>query len=372
MIAFEARLSRGAFTLDVNFSTRAKVTALFGPSGSGKSTIIDILAGLLRPDSGRIVVGGEPLLDTGGHVFVPPHKRRVAVVFQDAQLFPHLTVRQNLAFGRWFTPRALRRVDPAPVIETLGIGGLLDRRPRSLSGGERQRVGFARALLASPSLLLMDEPLASLDMIRRFEILRLIEQIRDTTGIPILYVSHSVDEVSQIAEDVIVIEAGRIVAQGPPAQAFAAARHLVENRRFGLSSPLVCQVESYDPELDVTVLSHPAGAVPVAGDAGPPGREVRLLIRATDVTIALVRPERLSIRITLSGTIETVEGEGGPLVLVGVRLAGGELLRASITRLAARDLALSPGMPVFCLVKSAALDERSLGHPTSGERRSVT
>ena len=365
MIAFETRLLRGAFNLGIDFTTGAKVAALFGPSGSGKSTIIDILAGLLRPDSGRIAVGGETLLDTDRGIFVPAHKRRVAVVFQDAQLFPHLTVRQNLAFGRWFTPRALRRVEPAPVIETLGIGGLLDRRPRSLSGGERQRVGFARALLASPRLLLMDEPLASLDMIRRFEVLRLIEGIRDATGIPILYVSHSVEEVSQIADDVIAIEAGRIVAQGPPAQAFAAARHLVENRRFGLASPLACRVESYDAELDITALAHPAGAVTVAGNAGASGREVRLQVRATDVSLALVRPEGISIRIVLGGTIETIEEEGGPLALVGVRLTGGELLRASVTRLAVRDLALAPGKSVVCLVKSAALDERSLGRSSS-------
>ena len=363
VIDIRVSLSRGAFALDAAFSTDAKIAALFGPSGAGKSTIIDLLAGLARPDSGRIVVGGETLLDTDRRIFVPAHKRRIAVVFQDALLFPHLTVKQNLAFGRWFTPPALRRVDPAPIIETLGIGALLDRRPRSLSGGERQRVGFARALLASPNLLLMDEPLAALDMIRRFEILRLIERIRDATGIPILYVSHSVEEVSQIADDVIVLEAGRVVAQGPPAQAFAAARHLVENRRFGLSSPLACRVESYDPQFDVTALSHPAGPVTLAGQAGAPGRDVRLLVRATDVSLALARPEGVSIRIVLSGTIERIEAEGGPLALVGVRLAGGDFLRASITRLAVKDLALTPGKAVFCLVKSAALDERSLGSP---------
>lgn len=370
MITFEAQLARGAFRLDARFSTGAKITGVFGPSGSGKSTIIDLLAGLARPDSGRIVLADKTLVDTARGVFVPAHRRRIAVVFQDAQLFPHLTVRQNLAFGRWFAPRMQRRIDPAPIVETLGIGSLLDRRPRGLSGGERQRVGFARALLASPKLLLMDEPLAALDMIRRFEVLRLIERIRDATGIPILYVSHSVEEVSQIADDVVVIEAGRVVAQGPPAQAFAAARHLVENRRFGLSSALVCRAESYDRDVDVTTLAHPAGAVTIVGDAGPPGREVRLLVRATDVTLALARPEGLSIRIVLSGAIETIEAEG-PLALVSVRFAGGDLLRASITRLAARDLALAPGMPVFCLVKSAALDERSLGKPAPEERLPV-
>ena len=360
MIAFEARFSRDGFTLDLAFSTDARIAGLFGPSGAGKSTIIDLLAGLARPDQGRITLGGEVLLDTQRGLFVPAHRRRIAVVFQDAQLFPHLSVRQNLAFGRWFTPRALRRVDPAPIIETLGIGALLDRRPRSLSGGERQRVGVARALLASPRLLLMDEPLAALDMIRRFEILRLIERVRDATGIPILYVSHSVEEISQLADDVVVIEKGRMVAQGPPAQAFAAARHLVESRRFGLASPLVCRVERYDAARDVTALAHPAGAVTLAGNAGAVGRDVRLLMRATDVSLATARPQGLSIRIVLSGTIETIEEDAGPLALVGVRLSGGDLLRASITRLARDELALVAGQPVFCLVKSAALDERSL------------
>ena len=288
---------------------------------------------------------------------MPAHKRRIAVVFQDALLFPHLTVRQNLAFGRWFTPRAERRVDVAAVIDTLGIGALLERRPRTLSGGERQRVGVARALFASPRLLLMDEPLASLDMRRRFEILGLIERLRDTTGVPIVYVSHAVDEIAHLADEVIAIEDGRIVAQGPPAKAFGAARHLVESRRFGLSSPLSCRVESYDAARDVTRLSHPGGTIVLAGEAGAPGRSVRLQVRATDVALALVQPQGVSIRTVLAGTIETIVEEAGPLALVEVRLAGGDVLTSAITRLAREDLALMLGQPVFCLVKTAALDE---------------
>ena len=359
MIRFSAQLHRGAFALDVAFQTQARVAALFGPSGAGKSTIIDILAGLVRPSVGRVAIGDEVLLDTKAGIFVPAHRRRIAVVFQDALLFPHLSVRQNLAFGRWFAPKAARRMDVAPIVETLGIGGLLDRWPRTLSGGERQRVGIARALLASPRLLLMDEPLASLDEVRRYEILRLIERLRDATAVPILYVSHSVEEVGQLADEVIALDSGHVVAQGPPAQAFAAAPHLVESRRFGLSSPLSCSVERHDAKRDVTTLAHPAGVITIVGNAGASGRAVRLLVRATDVSLALSRPEGLSIRTVLAGTIETVD-EAGPLATIGVRLAGGDLLAASITRFSREELGLRTGRAVFCLVKSAALDERQV------------
>ena len=359
VIQFSARLHRGAFALDAAFKTSARVAALFGPSGAGKSTIIDILAGLVRPTEGVVAIGDDVLLDTARGTFVPAHRRRIAVVFQDALLFPHLSVRQNLAFGRWFAPKAARRVDVAPIVETLGIGALLDRRPRTLSGGERQRVGIARALLASPRLLLMDEPLASLDEVRRYEILRLIERLRDATAVPILYVSHSVEEVGQLADEVIALEDGQVVVQGPPAQAFAAAPRLVENRRFGLSSPLSCTVERHDAARGATMLAHPAGRIAIVGDAGAPGRAVRLLVRATDVSLAVVRPEGLSIRTVLAGTIETIN-EAGPLATVGVRLAGGDLLTAAITRFSREELGLQKGLAVFCLVKTAALDERQV------------
>ena len=360
MIAFEAQFARGTFTLDVSFTTKARVAALFGPSGAGKSTVIDVLAGLVKPDRGRIAVDGEVLLDTTRGILVPAHRRRIAVVFQDAQLFPHLSVRQNLGFGRWFTPRSQRRVDIAPVIDTLGIGHLMDRRPRTLSGGERQRVALARALLASPRLLLMDEPFASLDMRRRFEALRLVERLRDATGIPICYVSHSTDEILQIADDVIAIEGGRVVAQGVPAHAFAAAAHLVEDRRFGLASPLACIVGSYDGDRDTSQLVHPAGTIVLVGEGGRPGDAVRLQVRATDVALALAPLTGLSIRTMLAGKVERIDLQTGALAVASVRLRGGDLLLASVTRLACDELALVEGMDVYCLVKSAALDERNL------------
>ena len=213
-IRVDAALTLGGFDLDIAFENDAGITALFGRSGSGKSTTINLIAGLARPDRGRIVLDGRTLVDTETGVYVPKYRRRVGLVFQDSQLFPHLNVRQNLLFGRWFAPSAERTIAFEPVVETLGIGPLLARKPARLSGGEKQRVALGRALLASPKILLMDEPLASLDQERKLEILPLIERLRDEFRIPIVYVSHSVEEVGRLASRVVVLEAGRVVAVG--------------------------------------------------------------------------------------------------------------------------------------------------------------
>jgi molybdate transport system ATP-binding protein len=206
------RLKRGHFSIDVAFDGAPGLTALFGPSGSGKTTILNMIAGTQRPDSGLITVGGRTLTDTEAGIFVPPHRRRVGFVFQDAQLFPHLTVGQNIRFGRWFTPAD----DTAPredlVTGVLGIDGLLKRRPATLSGGEKQRVALARALLSSPRILLMDEPLSGLDDARRNEIMALIERVRDEFAIPIVYVTHTRDEVRRLATHVVQLKDGRIEA----------------------------------------------------------------------------------------------------------------------------------------------------------------
>jgi molybdate transport system ATP-binding protein len=195
----------GAFELDIHFRSGRGLTALFGRSGAGKTSIVNVIAGLVRPERGRIVVDGSALIDTERGIRVRAHRRRVGYVFQEDRLFPHLTVRQNLLFGRWFaigtTPVA--RLDD--VVDLLGIGALLDRRPARLSGGEKQRVAIGRALLASPRLLLMDEPLASLDASRKDEILPYIERLRDQAGVPIVYVSYSVAEVTRLASTIVLI-----------------------------------------------------------------------------------------------------------------------------------------------------------------------
>ena len=204
---------QGDFTLDIAFRTDSRATALFGPSGSGKTTALNAIAGLLRPERGRIVFDGRIMLDTDGDVFVPPYRRRMGYVFQDGRLFPHLTVRQNLLFGRFFAGRRAARRDPAitldRVVGLLGIEHILARRPVNLSGGERQRVAIGRALLSEPCMLLMDEPLAALDGARKAEILSVLERLRDVARVPILYVSHDVAEVSRLANTVIVLENGR-------------------------------------------------------------------------------------------------------------------------------------------------------------------
>jgi molybdate transport system ATP-binding protein len=217
MISFACQLQRPDFRFDATFAAGAGLTALFGPSGSGKTTTIRLLAGLEKPATGRITLGDQVLLDSARRLDVPPHRRRIGLVFQDALLLPHLSVKANLTYGRFFTPTPERRIAFDDVVDVLGVGHLLARRPATLSGGERQRIAIGRALLASPRLLLMDEPLASLDAARKAEILPFIEKLRDAFAIPIIYVSHQPDEVMRLAAQVVMFTEGQVTASGPPA-----------------------------------------------------------------------------------------------------------------------------------------------------------
>jgi molybdate transport system ATP-binding protein len=210
-VAFQHR--QGDFTLDVSFRSAAQLSALFGPSGSGKTTVLNVIAGLVQPREARVIAAGRVLTDTNASVFVPPHRRRIGYVFQEGRLFPHLTVRQNLSYGRFFTPRSKRFNEPDEIIELLGLRALVDRRPGYLSGGEKQRVAIGRALLASPCLLLMDEPLASLDEARKAETLPYIERLRDEFAIPMVYVTHSRPEIELLRAEVVRIEDGHAVAR---------------------------------------------------------------------------------------------------------------------------------------------------------------
>ena len=217
-LSVKVRQQRNDFLLDVAFEGGSGITALFGPSGSGKTTILNIIAGTLQPDAGYVAVSSHVLTDTQADIFVPCHRRRVGFVFQDAQLFPHLTVEQNIKFGRWFVSMHGDGPPLDVVTRELGIGGLLKRRPATLSGGEKQRVALARALLSSPRILLMDEPLSGVDDARRNEIMGLIERVRDEFRIPIVYVTHTRDEVRRLATRVVRLKAGRVEAVGSAAE----------------------------------------------------------------------------------------------------------------------------------------------------------
>jgi molybdate transport system ATP-binding protein len=291
---------------------------------------------------------------------VPAYRRHIGLVFQDAQLFPHLTVRQNLLFGRWFASDQEGSVSFSSVVETLGISHILKRKPALLSGGEKQRVALGRALLAARRLLLMDEPLASLDMERKLEILPLIETLRDEFRIPIVYVSHSVEEVARLASRVVVLEKGRVVAVGAVEDVLGPGLRDAGMSRFARSSVITGRLAGTDTAYCLTEISHPAGTIWLTGRAGPVGREARIVIKATDITLSKTRGKGLSVQTTLAGKVVQVEADDGPIAGVSIELDGHGQLFALATRKAIDALGLKPGDRVFALVKTVALDERAV------------
>lgn len=340
MIEVAVKKQRQGFCLDVSLDMGDGVTALFGASGSGKSTLLNLITGLEKPDSGRIVMNDHVLFDSATGINVPVHRRRIGYVFQDSLLFPHLSVRQNLLYG--FQPGHLEF--PA-VTRFLGLENFLERRPASLSGGERQRVAIGRALLSSPQLLLMDEPLANLDMDRKREIIPYIEEVQETFRIPVIYVSHAIEEVSRLASTVIAISHGRVTTDAS---------------RFERSSILNAQAVAFDAEYGLTTLHHPAGKISLAAHLPIMDHASRIVVRATDVTLALTPPKNISARTILKGIISRCEVDDGPTAFVQVQLTGGEMLAASLTRKALHELDLVPGKRVLCLLKSVSIDERWL------------
>ena len=355
-LVVEARHRLGDFALDAGFTAEGGVTALFGRSGSGKTSLIRIIAGLTRPSEGRVQLGDDVLVDTSRRLIVPPHRRRFGYVFQEARLFPHLTVRQNLNYGRWFSPKGARSENPGRVVDLLGIGDLLDRQPANLSGGEKQRVAIGRALLASPRLLLMDEPLAALDEERKAEILPYLERLRDEAGIPIVYVSHSVAEVARLADRVVLMAGGRVEAVGPVSDVLGGP-HLasaIDRREAG--SVLAGRVEARDAEHGLATIRLDGGAaILVPGAMVSPGDAVRLRIPARDVMVATVRPEGLSALNILEGTVEAIEPDGEGMA--SLRIAcGGDHVRARITAWSVERLGLTPGLPVHAVIKTVALE----------------
>jgi molybdate transport system ATP-binding protein len=345
----------GAFELDVRFRAGDGLVALFGPSGSGKTTVVNTIAGLIRPQRGRITVNGDPLLDTAAGICVPPHRRRIGYVFQEPRLFPHLSVRHNLLYGRWFSPRAGRHVRFEHVVDLLGIGPLLERRPGRLSGGEKQRVALGRAWLASPRLLLMDEPFSSLDAARKEEILPYVERLRDDGGLPIVYVSHSVAEVARLASQVVLLSGGRVAAAGPVGATLARLDLLPISGRSSASAVLDVRVAGHDEAGGLTRMDSAAGPLWIPETGLPTGTGVRLRVRARDVLLAVEPPVGLSARNVLPATVAEVGALTAPVVDVRLDVAGAALL-AQVTRQSVQALDLRPGRPVYAIIKAVAFD----------------
>ncbi|HEX3952440.1 MAG TPA: molybdenum ABC transporter ATP-binding protein [Stellaceae bacterium] len=352
----------GGFVLDAAFDSAGGLTALFGRSGSGKTSLINAIAGLIRPNRGRIVLDDTILTDTERGVFVPTRRRRVGYVFQEGRLFPHLTVRQNLLYGSWFAPKDGSTGDFDQVVELLGIEALLGRRPANLSGGEKQRVAIGRALLARPRLLVMDEPLAALDEARKTEIMPYIERLRDEGGVPIVYVSHAIAEVTRLATTLVLMSEGRVAALGPTAAIMGRIDLFPLTGRAEAGAILAAQVASHDSVFGLTTLRAASGDLIVPHLDLPIGASLRVRIRARDVMIALQPPQGLSALNILPGTVAEIGETAGPIVEIRLDCAG-EALVARLTRRSVDGLALAPGRAVYAVIKSIAFDRHALAGP---------
>ena len=361
-LTVDVRHRLGGFLIDARFEAGGGLIALFGRSGSGKTSIVNVIAGLVRPDQARVTLDGTALIDTGRGIFVPRHRRRIGCVFQEGRLFPHLTVRQNLLYGRWFAPRGRGGDALDRVVDLLGIGALLDRRPGRLSGGEKQRVAIGRALLADPRLLLMDEPLASLDEQRKAEILPYIERLRDESKVPIVYVSHSVAEVARLATTLVLISEGKVAAVGPTADIMQRLDLHPLTGRAEAGAVIAATVERHDDAAGLTELSSRAGRWRLNRIDAPVGARLRLRVRARDVILAKSSPVDVSALNVLPGMIADIGSREGPIVEVRID-CNGEALIARVTRYSAEQLGLKPGVPVFAVVKGVAFDRHSLGGP---------
>ncbi len=363
-VDLERRL--GDFDIRARFTAEeAGITALFGESGAGKSSVIAMIAGLLRPDRGRITVGDAALFDSAAGIDRPAELRRTGCVFQDARLFPHMNVRANLLYGHRRTLPGDRLVAFDHVVGTLDLGRLLRRRVHNLSGGERQRVAIGRALLRSPRLLLMDEPLASLDAPRRAEIIPLIEHLRDAFAVPIIYVSHRFDEIARLAERLVLIRDGAVTAEGPLEEMLGGPDGRDDDADILAGTVIQGRLAGRDGLHGLARLSIGGGHMMIVPDPGlPEGSPLRVHVRARDVSIALSRPADISILNIFPGTVAKLREPAGPHTDVGVRLDGGEeaILWARLTRCSALRLRLRPGLAVTALVKAVAVDPLGRHH----------
>lgn len=361
MIQLTAQLTRGAFQLEVDCRLPDPVTGIIGASGSGKTTLLHMIAGLVKPATGRIVLDDEVLFDSRLGISVPPHRRRLGVVFQDSRLFPHLSVADNLSYGKRLLPPREQRFSLKTVVEMLELEAVLRHRPGQLSGGQAQRVAVGRALLASPRMLLLDEPLASLDWRLKQQIMPFLRRVRDVTRIPMLYVSHDSKEILDLTDRVVVLEGGQVVGSGPVIDIIQDPRVLRQLRLQGLVNILPLTIQAHDLAGSLTHLQlrPPAMAwqrnpVDVYGPLldSVPGGEIHAMLRPEDIALAGSSLTGVSIQNQIQGrVVRLIHTPDRDVCVVDIGIP----LLAEISPQGARTLGLAAGNPVWCLFKSSAL-----------------
>ena len=345
--------------IDIEFQAKpSSITSLFGPSGSGKTSIINMIAGLDKPGYGKIKVGNKMLLNTEEGINLPPEKRQLGYIFQDSRLFPHMNVRQNLLYGfKSINPDTDITLDH--VIKILKLSHLLERKPSKLSGGEKQLVAIGRAILTQSRILLMDEPLASIDTQLRNQILPFIEELRDRLGLTIIYVSHALDEVIRLSDKMILISNGTKKTEGPVEEVMSRLDLQPLTGQFDAGAVLPAIARGYDPKFDLTELSFQGGVLQVAGANIADGEKVRIHIKARDITISKSLPKKTSVLNIFEGTVIDIGDEESSQIDIKIDI--GAPLIARITKKSFLELKLKEGSKIFAMLKAVALDSRTLG-----------
>ena len=352
MIEIHVHLKRDQFSLNINLNLTAKVTGLFGPSGSGKSTLLSIIAGLVKPDNGCIVVDGECLFDTNRHIDVAIHQRKIGLVFQESRLFPHFTIHHNLTYGLNLLAKPQQKFSFNQIVELLEIGHLLKARPHKLSGGEKQRVTLGRALLSSPRLLLCDEPLAALDTRLKNQILPFLKRVNEEIKVPMIYVSHSINEVLQLTQNIAMIDAGEIQANGNFYELIKHPEVLSLSHHLGFDNVIVAKVVEHNADFGYTLASVNTNQlfIPLLNKAV--GAEITLSVPASNIALSITKLDGLSIQNQLFGMVTKIR-QVDHRVLVTVDV--GFTVVAEITLRALHDLDITINKPVYCLIKAQAM-----------------
>lgn len=352
MIEIDLKRTQGQFTLDAKCTINSPVVGVFGPSGAGKSTLLAMIAGLVQPDSGRIVLDGVCLFDSVRRVNLPLHRRRIGTVFQDSRLFPHLNISDNLSYGLNLLPKKDRQLEFSKTVDLLEIGHLLSQKPHQLSGGEKQRVALGRALLTSPRLLLLDEPLASLDVRLKHQILPFLRRIKDEINMPMLYVSHAIDEILYLTPQIAMLEAGKLLAVGSFDEVMRDTHILSIAHSLGLENVLHTRIIAHDAAHGYSTAAIAQQHINLPPIATAIGSQLSISIAAANIALSSHKITGISIQNQLAGTVLAIK-QIGARMLVSVDI--GTPLMVEVTAKALLDMQITIGCSVYCLIKTQSI-----------------